>query len=197
MREGAPAGKWMLNSSGNAPFAHATRAQQSAASAAAAKQRRACLPDAKLPRLSGPRPQSAGRRLRRRSSCTAPSAIRPARPASALAQPPPPMLAVASGASLTTMKPLSWFVIQTSPEVMPRSFGKLAFEVAQSKFLTNPAGELFAYWEAGSGLAPWAGGFTYATSLTEFGLLMSKNRHPAAKQLQAAILALSASSTLQ
>ena len=63
------------------------------------------------------------------------------------------------------MNPLSWLVVQMSPLVTPRSFGKLGLEVAQSKFLTNEGdGVRSAYCDPGSTFVPCAGGLRYAIS---------------------------------
>src|SRR4029079_16336097 len=140
--------------------------------------------------------QRAASRRRRHRSWPTPNTRSAPSEASALAQ-PPPVPAVAPGASFTTMNPLSSAVVQTSPEVIPRSFGKLGFEVAKSKLRTNGAGTEFAYCDPGKAFVPWAGGLMYATSRTALTLLMSKKRTPAAKQLQAASFASSTSSTLQ
>ena len=62
------------------------------------------------------------------------------------------------------MNPLSCDVIQTSPLVMPRSLGKLALDVAQSKLRTKlgpPVAlltEVLQYCEALRTFVPCAGG---------------------------------------
>src|SRR5712671_2835440 len=84
--------------------------------------------------------QALPRCLLRRIISTRPNTIKPPIEASALAQPP-----LEGRLKLTTMNPLSWLVVQRSPEAMPRSFGKLGFEVAQSKLLVNVGSLELAY----------------------------------------------------
>src|SRR2546423_7768331 len=82
------------------------------------------------------------RRLRCRSNSRAPSADNaPKEPPPVLHPPPPPR------SRRMTVNPLSWNVAQISPEVMPRSFGKLGLAGAQSTGWLNPAPARRKYWE--------------------------------------------------
>src|SRR5204863_3214517 len=185
------------NSSGNAPFARAGLATASIAAAnpkvqpaESRNERERCV--RMLPTGSA---STAGlqafRALRRRTISAIPKTSKAATDTSALAH-PPLLPAVAFESSLTTMNPLSWEVIQMSPESAPRSFGKLALEVDQSKFRTKSgaAGWVeLAYCDPGRTLLPCAGGLKYAISFGYVGSLMSKKRQPDAKRLQAAIFA--------
>lgn len=99
--------------------------------------------------------------------------------------------------SFTTMKPLSCEVVQISPDFIPRSLGKLGFEAAQSMGRSKSGLLKLAHCDPGRTFVPCEGGLKYPVSFGCTGSRISNTRNPAAKQLQASVVALSGSSTLQ